>query len=316
MLTVSFQSAALAIAQIFAMGAVGYCLVKARVMDEAGLKLLSFLSVNVCFPFFIFYQITHYFDPRLTHFWWGYPLINIILILSGLMVAIMVGIMRNKPLSEEFKAASSLHNAGYIPLLLTMTLPLAEMANAVHAAVIISIVGFDLCLWSLGVWLMTRKQQPQFDLKKMINPPLVSMSAAICIVLGVGEPLREEVLFKPVKIIGDSAMALAMMIIGGNLALTNLKHMDVRRIAPAVAIKLLILPTLALIALIFLRLDPIMSFVVMIQACMPTSVTLSIIGRHHNTPNQNFVNQAIFLSHLLAVITIPLFLGLYRTWVP
>src|SRR3989338_8750830 len=142
MFTISFQTAIIAIAQIFAMGAVGYVLVRKGLMDENGLKLLSFLGINILFPLFIFYQILHNFDPATTPFWWGYPLINITLVLTGLAVTTLVFFLgrRNVP-RDEFLAASSLHNAGFIPLLMVMALPLGEAAGKVYTAVIISMIG-------------------------------------------------------------------------------------------------------------------------------------------------------------------------------
>jgi predicted permease len=315
MFTISFQTAVLAIVQIFAMGAIGFFLVRRKIMDEMGLKLLSFLSVNICFPFFIFYQITHHFNPVQTPLWWAYPLINISLILTGLIVAVLWSLTRKKPLKEEFLAASAMHNAGYIPLMMVSALPLGEASGNVYAAVILSVIGFDTCLWSLGVWLMTRHQNPQVDLKKMINPPLISMAAAIALVLVLGHGLEAENLLKPVKMIGDSALALAMIVIGGNLAMTNLAGVRFERLAPVLLIKLMALPLLALIVLPFLHLDPIMNLVVIIQACMPTSITLSIIGRNYNTGNQEFVNQSIFFTHVCCIFTVPIFLAVYGKWV-
>jgi len=315
MFVISFQSSVIAIAQIFAVGAVGYFLVRKGPVDQSGLKLLSFLSVNVTFPFFIFYQITHNFEPLRMSFWWGYPLINIALTLTGLSLTALAFLAMRKPLKDEVLAASSLHNAGFIPLLLAMTLPLEDASGKVYAAVIISIIGFDLCLWSLGVWLMTRKQSPHMELKNMINPPLCSMAAAIVFVLLFGNAAVPPVLMKPVKLIGDSAMALAMLVIGGNLAMTKFTSIDARKLGAVVGLKLVALPVCALVALAFLRLDPIMSFVVMVQACMPTAITLSIIGRHYGTSNQDFINQSIFFTHVLCLVTVPVFLGIYGHWV-
>ncbi len=316
MSTLSFQTSAVAIAQIFAMGLVGFILVRRQVMAEDGLKLLAFLSINILFPLFIFLQIIQHFDPGQMRFWWGYPLINISLIAVGMAItAVVFGFSRKTP-PDEFLVSSSMHNAGYIPLLMAMALPLGDAAGKVYAAVIMSIIGFDICLWSLGVWLITRKQNPCMELKNLLSPPLVSMAAAITIVLLGWQGAFTETWLKPVKILGDSAMGISMLIIGGNLAMTNFSRLKLSSIAGAVLIKLIGLPMLALTALLFLHLDPIMNFVVMLQACMPTSITLSIIGRHYGTKNQDFINQSIFVTHILCMLTLPVFLGLYGKLVP
>lgn len=311
MLSVSFQSAVMAIAQIFAMGAVGFWLVKRGIVNGAGLKMLSFISVNIAFPMFIFNQIIHNFNPVQTPNWWAYPLVNISLTAMALTLAFLGFFLFARKIKDEVMVASSVHNAGYIPLLLSMTLPLGALSGKIYTAIILSIIGFDTCLWSVGMWLMTRAHQPKIDLRNMINPPLIAMGSSVIIVLIFGPPQIDDMWFKPIKIIGDSAMALSMLIIGGNLALTKLTKLHAKGMIATVLLKTVLLPAIALGLLCVLRFDPVLSFVVMVQACMPTAITLSIIGRHQNTSNQDFINTAVFATHLACVVTLPVFLGLY-----
>ena len=314
MFTLSFQTTSIAIAQIFMMGAVGYAIVRRGIMNEDGLKLLSFLSVNILFPLFIFYRIIHHFNPSDMPFWWGYPLINIGVVLAGLAVALFIYAIQRKTPKDEFLVSCALHNAGYIPLIIAMTMPLGAMAGKVYAAIIIAIIGFDSCLWSIGVWLLNRRDKPHIELRNLINPPLISMITAIVIVLLNGQKFVPDFIWKPVQIMGDGAMAISMLVIGGNLALTKMTHIKPGEIAGVVLIKLILLPLLALIFIMTVHLDSLMSFVLILQACMPTAVTLSIIGRHHGTKNQDFVNQVIFFTHLGCVVTLPIFLSLYGKW--
>lgn len=316
MFSISFQTAILAIVQIFAMGAIGFCLVRQKVLDAHGLKLLSFLSINVCFPCFIFYQITHNFHPLQTPFWWGYPLVNISIIMVGLALTTIVSVLLKRRLpSSDFLAASSFHNAGYIPLLMAMALPLGEMAGQVYAAVILSVVGFDICLWSLGVWFITRQERPRMEIKSLLNPPLISMALAILLILATGEALLWEPLMKPIKLVGDAALALAMLVIGGNMALTNLAAVRWPDIGRVALVKLILLPVAALTAIRVLHLDAITGFVLIIQSCMPTAVSLSVIGRNYGTANQQFINQSIFFTHLICMVTVPVFLTIFgKLW--
>ena len=73
----------------------------------------------------------------------------------------------------------------------------------------------------------------------------------------------------------------------------------------------MVLPLVTLVVLSILKLNPLISFVAILQASMPSAITLSIIGRNYETCNQDFINQSIFVTHLLSIITIPIFLGLY-----
>ncbi len=311
MISISFQSAFIAIAQIFLMGAVGFFLVCRGLLDEAGLKVLSWISINVVFPFFIFYQIINHFSPASQGYWWAYPLINIGLCLTGLLIAGLVVVLFKKKQPQEWMAVSAFHNAGYIPLLLVTMLPLGDKIQELYAYLILTIIGFDFCLWSLGVMLIDRQRKGIIKWTNFINPPLVSMFLAFIFVLLGFKIFLPEIMMKPIKIMGDGALAIAMLTIGGNLALTRFNKISWKGIGGAVLIKLFILPTAALVFLSVFHIQGIWSFILMIQACMPSSITLSIIARNSDNQNQDLINQTIFVTHLLCCLTIPLFLGLY-----
>jgi len=309
--TISFQTAFIAIAQIFLMGAVGFFLVRRRLVDEAGLKMLSWVSINVTFPFFIFNQIINHFNPATQAHWWAYPLINLSLALIGLVMAGLLAILFGKKQRWEWMAVCAFHNAGYIPLLLVTMLPLGEKTQELYAYVILTIIGFDLCLWSLGVWLIAYRTKAKISIGNFINPPLISMFGAFVLVLLGFKSVLPELVMKPVKIMGDSALAIAMLTIGGNLALTHFRKIQWKDVGGAILVKLVILPMIALLFLRLVHVESVWGFILMIQACMPTSITLSIIARYYDNPGQNLINQTIFLTHLLCGLTIPLFLGLY-----
>lgn len=311
MFSISFQTSIIAVAQIVAMGSLGFYLVRSGKIQEQGLKLLSFLSINIFFPLFIFYQILTHFDAVQMPFWWEFPLINISLVFTGLLISSLVMWRYHGHRKSGFLAVSSLNNGGYIPLLIAISLPLGPLAGKVYTAVIFSIIGFDLCLWSLGIWLVTREKSSRIDFTKMINPPLLSMFAALIIVLTVGKGVVPDQVLKPIKLLGDAALPIAMIIIGGNLSLSSLGQTKWVQVGGAALIKLILLPTATLLVLSMVKLNPLVSLVAIIQACMPTSITISIIARKYETENQDFINQGIFVTHLLSMITIPIFLGLY-----
>lgn len=312
MTAISFQTAFMAIFQIFLMGAVGYFIAHRRFLDEKGLKMLSWLSINVCFPFFIFYQIVMYFKPQEQTGWWAYPLINIMLCLGGFLMAGLFRMLVSKKGSDDvWQATAAFQNAGYIPLLLVTMLPVAHHTQELYAYVILTIIGFDLCLWTLGVSVIAQRKAARIRWSAMFNPPLISMSLAfLAVLLGVGACLPDLVM-KPVKLIGDSALAIAMLVIGGNLALTSFRQIQWKQIGSAVAFKLVLLPLCVLVFLKVFNIDGPWGLILMIQACMPTAVSLSIFARQYDHPSQDLINQTIFVTHLLCALTIPLFLGLY-----
>src|ERR1700733_4661147 len=100
MFHITFQTSAIAVAQIFAMGAMGFYLVRSGRIHESGLRLLSFLSINIFFPLFIFYQIIAHFDAVRIPFWWQFPLINISLVSTGLLISSLVTLRHHGHLKD------------------------------------------------------------------------------------------------------------------------------------------------------------------------------------------------------------------------
>ena len=312
MFAITFQTALVAILQIFLMASIGFLLAKQGVLTNEALKLLSALTVNVFFPCFSFYQLTHHFDFKAIPFWWIFPCISLTITATAMTVSSLILCWRKDfTYKNEFRAVVSIHNAGYLPLLLVTTLPLGAQADILYIYILLALIGFDLSLWSLGVWLLNRTSGFKMQWQQLINPPLMTLiSALVMVALGWHQWIPEPVV-KPVKLLGDCAMPMAMIVIGGNLALTSFVKVKATNVAMACVAKLLILPTLALIAVLTIPMDPLISLLIMIQSAVPTGMTLSIIGRHHNTRGQDFVNQTIFFTHLLSLITLPVFLTIY-----
>ena len=262
MFALTFQTSVIAIIQIFLLGTAGYVLVKRAVIGDEGLKLLSHLMVNIFFPLFIFYQLTHHFDFKAIPFWWVFPLISLGVILTGAGVSALLLAVFPIKLRNEFRAVTGMHNAGYLPLLLATTLPLGEQAGTLYIYILLFILGFDFCLWSLGVWLLRRDDIPAMDLRKLINPPLLTMAGTLLLIsLGLHKFIPEAVM-KPVKILGDCALPIAMIVTGGNLAMTKMSNIRKLDIAVVCAGKLLIMPMLGFLFVLLFKPDPLIALLI------------------------------------------------------
>jgi len=311
MFSVSFQTSSLAVLQIFLLGAVGYVLARRGVLAGDGFKILSFLLINIFFPSFTFYRLTHYFDFKTMPLWWALPLVNIGVIAAGYFLSSLLLIKRKVPYKNEFRAVLAFQNSGYIPLLMASTLPLGEKSGVLSTYILVSLVGYDILLWSLAVWLLRRaKNENGFALKQLINPPLIALFSALGLVaLGWQQALPEDLL-KPIKMLGDCAMPIAMIVIGGRLALTNLGRVSWPDMAVVCVGKLIIMPILGLIVVGLLKPEALLGLLIVMQTAVPTAVTLSIIGQHYENRQVEFLNQSIFFTHLLSILTLPIFLAL------
>jgi predicted permease len=312
MLMVSYATTFQAMAQIFLLGFLGYMLVRTKFLDTKALEALSAIVIGVTLPAFNFDQIIHNFDPRGFSNWWLFPLLGFAIVFGGILLASAVLVFRPKfKARREFRALIGFQNSGYMPLMILSAFPQTPEVVGLSIYIILSLVGFDILLWSLGVWLMTGGQDKKFDFRKLINPPMLATLAAVLLMfLGLGQKLPATLL-SPVKMLGNCLLPLVMLVLGGNFALTNLKNVQIVDAVSVVLTKLVIYPALMILFVVALKVPYLIGFFLVLEAAVPCANSLSVIGRYYRTGNQDLINQSLFFTNILSVVSIPVCLMIY-----
>lgn len=311
-LTFSFTSTVLAVVQILIMGSCGYFLVKRQLIDSAGLDLLARLLIDFFLPLFMFYNITqnfHFGDfPR----WWIFPFLGMGINLICLGIGwILKGGLSEPKRGKDFTALVGFQNSGYIPMILVGFLLPPDQAGIVFVYIFLFLMGFNFIIWSLGFWLISKEGKTSFDWKNVVNLPLVAMVLAlIAVAFGLGNKIPTTIL-SPMDAFGKCTLPMAMLVIGGNLASIRAGVMAKRDLAYFLFIKMLIIPVIGLAIVYFFHMKGLVGFLILLECIVPTAVTLSIIARHCDR-EAPYVNQSIFYSHLVAMVTMPLFLIVFK----
>jgi hypothetical protein len=172
------------------------------------------------------------------------------------------------------------------------------------------LLGFDLIFWSLGLHMLARNGEQKFKFSSMFSAPVIaSLSSLLIIFFNLTKFIPQGVLL-PIEMIANCTLPLAMFIVGGNIALIRLEHLDKAKVFWIVLNKLIILPVIGLVIVLFLKLPELLGFFVILQLAMPSATSLSLIISQYKKPDA-LISQGIFYSHIVSLITIPLFLSLY-----
>ncbi len=312
MLTVSYATTFHAMAQIFLLGFLGYMLIRTKFVDAKGLEVLSAIVIGVTLPAFNFSQIVTHFEPRNFSNWWLFPLLGFAVVFGGIALASAVLVFRPRlKARKEFRALIGFQNSGYMPLMILSAFPQSPEVVGLSIYIILSLIGFDILLWSLGVWLMTGSQGNKFDFRKLINPPMLATLIAVFLMFtGLGQKIPELIL-SPVKMLGNCLLPLVMLVLGGNFALTNLKNVQISDAAAVLLTKLFVYPAIMILFVKALGVPYLIGFFLVLEAAVPCANSLSVIGRYYRTDNQDLINQSLFLTNVLCIVTIPLFLMIY-----
>lgn len=304
-----------AICELAVLASVGFFLVRKKIVSDAGLETLSRLVIGLFLPLLMFTQIIGGFTFRNLPDWWTFPLLSVALTVLGYGLGLLF-LRANPSFSSQsgaFLGISTFQNSGYLPLPLVAGLLSPDQASEMFIYIFLFLLGFNMTIFSFGIFVLDgRKTECRFDYKDMFNAPVMATLAALAVVALRLQAWIPPIVSKPADLLGRCAIPLSIFVVGGNLAMIPLHSVrHVRPLVSGLVLKLLVLPAVVLILLFLFKPRPLVGFLLLLQACMPPAALLSVIAKNEKLEDE-LINQAIFYGHLLCIVTIPLFLGLYR----
>ncbi|MCX5700083.1 MAG: AEC family transporter [Candidatus Omnitrophica bacterium] len=306
-----FRVTGVAVAQIFILASLGFFLVKRKFLSPEGLDGLSKLVMDVTLPLLIFCQLMQDFSFKSYSNWWIFPLISIGVTALGLLVGFLFSVfVKGEQKKLQFLSLVGFQNSGYLPLALVAALLSGEELSAMFIYIFLFLTGFNLIMFSVGVFLLDFHDKKKFDWRSLFSMPVVATLLSLIIVfLGMNKFIPQDFL-KPLRMLGESTLPLALLVVGANLAEICFKCIDKKIMSLLILAKMIILPAIGLGLILVFAVPKLIGLLILIQLAMPSAVTLSVILRNYKREDL-LVSQGIFLTHLFSVLILPAFLILY-----
>jgi predicted permease len=306
----SFGLVSEAVGQIFILGAIGFFLVKKNILTRQGIDLISRLVIQITLPAMIFSRLIQGFNFSLEPAWWIFPLMSLAITLLGLVVGyVFVNFIKKGEQRRQFLSLVAFQNSGWIPLALVAALFSPQNSNLMFIYIFLFLLGFNLVMWSLGVYFLSYHRNKRFELGSLFSPPVLATLFTMALVgLGANKFIPELIL-RPLRMVGDSTLPLAMFVVGGNLGLIRINRIEFKPISLLILAKLFILPLLGLLFIRALSLPYLFGLLLMMQLAMPSATSTSLIIARYNREDL-LISQGILITHLVSLVTIPLFLSL------
>lgn len=309
----SFKVTFSAAAQIFVVVAIGFFLVRKGILKGEGLDAVSRLVIEVTLPLLIFSQLAKDFSFTIYQNWWIFPLLSLAITLAGLVLGgIFCVFIKAGQYRLQFVNLVTFQNSGYMPLALAAALLPKEKADIMFIYIFLFLLGFNLVMWSLGVYALTFTRLKKFELGSIFSPPVIAAIAGLVLIALGAQKFIPPTLLKPLKMFGGCTLPLALLVVGGNLAQIKPGRINKGAVMLAALAKLVILPLLGLTVILKLKLPELLGLLLLIELAAPSAMSLSMIIRHYKKEDL-LISQGILASHALSLITIPLFLSLYFT---
>lgn len=127
-------------------------------------------------------------------------------------------------------------------------------------------------------------------------------------------PLAESVMTS-ITMIGDSSIVVIMIILGMQLAMIQVREIDLPKLSVSLIIKMVISPILAYFLVMPLPLPETYKTILIILAAMPSAANTTLQAVFFNT-QPKLVSSATFISTILSLITLPIVLWLLGVSIP
>jgi predicted permease len=309
----SIRNTGVAVIQTIMLAGIGYFLVRKNFIDNAGLSTLSRMVIEVTLPLLIFCQLAKEFSFSIYPNWWIFPLASMLVSIAGLAVGcVFIKYIKGAEFKKQFLSLIAFQNSGYLPIALVTALLPKDKLDSMLVYLFLFLMGFNLVIWSFGVYMLTFTRAKKFELGSLFSPPVVvTLFSLVFVFFGLPKVVPAFV-YKPLRLIGDCTVPLAMLVVGGNLAQIHIRKVDKKAVFLILLSKMIILPLSGLWLVLKFGLPELIGLLIIMQLAVPPATSLSVIIRHYKKEDL-LISQGIFWGHIVSILTIPLFLGLYFT---
>ncbi len=234
---------------------------------------------------------------------WPLPLATAILLLLGRSVgrhALPYSQLQDEGQRRSFVFAAILPNYSYVPLLVAQAL----WGDRGMVLVMLSSVGADLILWTLAVSELS--WQGRFDVKRLVNPPLISLVLSLFLISSAGATLRAAAasFFPWFKLVGTITIPLSMFLLGVHLARRTASLNDGRAQWLLLVWRLILAPALMLLAL-RTALPPLpvpAGAILLLVASMPGAIVTVVLAEVYGA-SPDLAARHVFWGHLAWLVT-------------
>jgi len=303
---------------VFSMVLMGVLARRRGWLDATGTRQVSMLVTNVLYPALIYASLVQTFTLRALAANWTLPAGAVMIMLTGFCVGLAAAWLlrfRDERERRAFRFQCTINNYVFLP----MPLVLIYWGAPGVALLVFSTVGSELAVWTLGVVALTGNRLHWRALKHLVSMPMAAIGAAVltlALVEATGWQVPEagfwgdlrKALLAVLDMVGKGTVPLAMMVAGSRMADLHPRHLVRTPQLAVVLLRLVAVPAAAVLLLQFLPFAAEARQVLTVVAVMPSAIASVMLSEIYDADSE-FAAAAVLLTHAVALVTIPLWLG-------
>ena len=288
---------------MFILVLVGFFCRKLNILSQNAISSISKFLLNICIPAMIISAMQIPFSVSIA----GNAGLTLIAALIYYVIGTVIAWFLPKLLRAKREEIGVFRYMTIFGNTMFMGFPVISMIFGQEALFYAAIfnIPFNLLSFSFGIWILKKESGVKFSPKIFLNAAFISTIFGLVLFLTsftIPEPIGGAI-----DLIGDLTVPLSLIIIGGYLANFQFKKIFTNFRQYIVAcVRLLVVPFATwIICSCFLN-DPLILGIAVITAAMPAAVNTVMLAEAHDA-HPNIAAQGVFISTLLAIITVPIF---------
>ena len=301
--------------------AVGYAARKRGLVSAVGTSEMVRVLIAVIYPCLIFSSVTRLNASELAANW-IMPVMTLTIAGTGLLLG-LVALRCMKQVDQQRASAflfqNTINNYLFLPLPLIMLLWGEEGV----ALLVFASMGFELAVWTVGVFLFNRSSRLSEGIRTMFGPPLIALMFSIgwvCVrdllnpelpTSGIFASLARRVLdllYFGTDTVGKATIAVSMIVAGSRIAALNVRAAFDKHVWIVSALRLVVTPVVFILLLKLIPMGEMAYGILAVVAVMPAAVA-SLVFSERFGGDSDFIATTLLVTHLGAVVTIPLLLA-------
>jgi predicted permease len=225
----------------------------------------------------------------------------------------------NPQRAKAFLFQNTINNYLFLPLPLVM---LIWGSDGVSLLVFAS-VGFELLVWTVGVFIFNRSNNITERIKMVFGPPLIALIFSftwVCVRDLLNPELTAEGFFSDItrrvldlfifgaETIGKATIAFSMIVSGSRIASLNVKAALDKHVWLLSGLRLIVTPVIFILILKQIPMEETAYGILCVVSVMPAAI-VSLIFSERFGGDSDFVASTLLVTHIMAIITIPLLLA-------
>lgn len=312
--SIIFQS----VVALLGIGVLGFWIIRKEVVPENILHFLAILAIDIALPSIIFSNIISNFSPSAFPDWWKLPIWWLLFSVVALLLTLITMFASKKDTRSEFALSLFFQNGIFLPLIIIGGL-FGRGTPYLVTLFIFMIFHPPLYFGTYHLFFMKRtgKVERKLNLKRILNPVLIATLLAVTIrLIGVQDYLPSFII-SIFQILGEMALPLVMMILGGSLYLDFQRkgRIYIAEIVKFVLMKNIVFPLVFLGLLILIHPDYNIALLIILQSAVPPITGIPIVTERAGG-NRAITNQFILASFVFSIVSIPLIFNLFSAFFP